>query len=167
MKRFWKWIGIAAFVGIVMLELGPQISGPSFSATRVRNLSNAKQLGLAAKLFAEDHDGLFPMHLTELAPEVIPAGNLDDLLCATEIDDESQPRLKYDWLYFGAGFDDKNPPPLLIASPLVFKDGAKQKRVIIRGDLSGPIVNENEYQAELRKTIEAMHQRFDAAKPAP
>ena len=74
-------------------------------------------------------------------------------------DKEDPPRFKYDWLYFGAFFDEKNPPPLLIASPQAFTAGKKTKRIIIHPDGSGSIVNDDEYQQELRKTIEAMRQR--------
>ena len=71
---------------------------------------------------------------------------------------------KFDWLYFGALFGDKNPPPLLIASPQASTVEKVNRRIVVRGDLSASLVSEAEFQELLRKTIEAMHKRFDAAK---
>ncbi len=167
MKQFWKWFGIAMLIGFAALLLLPVFGKTAVRGLQTKNLSNAKQLGLAARQFAEDHDGRFPMQLSEIVPDYLDANQSDYLLFAAKLGDEENPRLKYDWLYFGAGFDDKNPPPLLIAFPLAFRDDKKQKRIVIYADGSGWIVNEEEYQAELRKTIEAMHKKFDAAKPPP
>ncbi len=171
MKRFWKWAGIALLIGLAALAAAALLL-PIFGETAVvgaqtKNLSNARQLALAAKVYAMDNEGRFPMHLSELEPDYLPPGIFEQVLYGTKVGDERPPRLKYDWLYFGAFFDEKNPPPLLIASPQAFTAEKKEKRIIIRGDGSGQVVNDDEYQQELRKTIEAMHQRASppASKP--
>ncbi len=154
-------------IGIAAMLLLPVFGRTAVRGLQTKNLSNAKQLGTASRQFAEDNNGRFPTHLSEIVPDYLDANQSENVLYAAKVGDEENPRLKYDWLYFGAGFDDKNPPPLLIASPLAFRDDKKQKRIVINADGSGGIVSEEEYQTELHKTIEAMHQRFDAAKPAP
>ena len=156
--------------GVLALAIGlalPVFGQTAVRGTQTKNLSNAKQLALAVRVYAQDFEGRFPVHLSELVPDYIPRENLDDFLYASKIGKEDDPRLKHDWLYFGAGFDEKNPPPLLIASPHAFKDKKKQKRIVIYADGSGGVVNDEQYQADLRKTIDAMRKRFDAVKPAP
>ncbi len=173
MRNFWKGIGIALVSGLgalVVVGLSLPVFGRvGVKGLQTKNLRNAKQLGLATKLYAMDHGGRFPMHLSELTPEYIPALSLDQLLYEAKAGDEKQPRLKYDWLYFGAFFDEAHPPSLLIASPHVIKDGVKHKRVVIYANGSGSIVKDDEYEAELRQTIDAMRQRFDerASLPPP
>ena len=159
MGKFWKRAGIALLCGMAALLLWPVFGRTAVKGVAARNLSNAKQVWLGVKLYADDHDGHFPIHLTELEPDYFPPERLDYLLYRTKAGEEEPPRFRYDWLYFGAFFDDTNPPPLFIASPQAFTAGNKWRRIIIRGDGSGSIVNDDEYQQELRKTIEAMHQR--------
>ena len=154
---------LALAVGLAL----PVFGKTAVRGTQTKNLSNAKQLALAVRIYAQDFEGQFPVHLSDVVPDYISGENLDDFLYASKIGEEDNPRQKHDWLYFGTGFDEKNPPPLLIASPHAFRDGKKQKRIVIYADGSGSVVNDEQYQAELRKTIEAMHKRFDAAKPAP
>ena len=159
MSNFWKWAGIALLIGVVALLLIPVFGETSVVGAQTKNLVYAKQLANAAKVYAEDNEGRFPLHLSELEPDYLPPGLLEELLCGVKVGKEQPPRLRFDWLYFGAFFDEKNPPPLLIASPQAFTVGKKWKRIIIRGDGSGSLVNDDEYQRELRKTIEAMHKR--------
>ena len=170
MRQFWKWFGIALLIGALVIAVGFLV--PVFGTTAVRgvqtkNISNAKQLALAVRIYAMDYEGRFPVHLSELVPDYIPGENLDDFLYAAKIGEEDKPRLKHDWLYFGAGFDAANPPTVLIASPHAFRDGKKQKRIVVHPDGTGGVIDDEQYQAELRKTIEAMHKRFDAAKTKP
>ena len=166
MKRFSIWAGITLFVVLVTALLLLPFGKLSPASPFYRDIFSAKQLGIAARSYAEDHEGQFPTHLSELVPEYVPAEGWDSILFDTRKDIHDPPLPKQDWVYFGAFFDQTNPPPLLIASPQTF--GSKtQKRIVVRGDGSADGVKIDEYQELLRKTIEAMHRRFDAAKPAP
>ena len=132
------------------------------------NLANAKQLGIASTLFLDDHEGHFPTHLLELVPDYINPQSWNRLLYAAHKDEQDKPVPQFDWLYFGAFFDDKNPPPLLIASPQAVTSEKANKRIVVLANNSASIVSEDEYQKLLRKTIEAMHQRVGALViPAP
>lgn len=128
------------------------------------SLSNAKQLATGCRLYAMDHGGRFPVHLDELVPDYI-----------TEIkslrgivgDSADTPLYTYDWLYFGAGFTDNNPPKVLIASPHITGAVRKPpKRVVILGDISGRIFTENEYQKILSETVRQMRELDDRQHPS-
>jgi len=120
------------------------------------SLSNAKVLATGCRLYADDHDGRFPNHLSELVPDYLSQADLDKngyLFRASEDD----PVILMDWLYFGAGFDETNAPPLLIASPqATAPDGKKQSRVIVAPDTSGMVIREAQYQEKLKETIKRM-----------
>jgi hypothetical protein len=162
MKAKAKWITLIAFGVVIAFALFPVPVGPNTSELTIRNLSNAHQIGFAVRLFTEDHEGRFPIHLSELVPDYLLADSWHQLLYRP--DGRSEAAL-YDWIYFGGFFDEKNPPPILIASPQECTVGKRDKRVIVHGDISAMIVREEEYQAELKKTIEAMHQRRASLPP--
>ena len=128
MRNFWRGAGIALLSGLAALLLLPIFGRTAVKGVATRNLSNAKQLWLGAKLYADDHGGRFPTHLTELEPDYFPPGRLDYLLYRTKVGEEEEPRFRYDWLYFGAFFDETNPPSLFIASPQAFTAEKKQDR---------------------------------------
>ena len=167
MGDFWKWAGVALLCGLVAVLLLPIWGRMSPGSPLTRDLSNAKNLGLAAKLYAVDHEGRFPMHLSELIPDYLNASNWDGLQFDARNDIHDHVLSKQDWLYFGSFFDEKNPPPILIASPQTPTGTKTKKRIIIRGDGTGSLVKDDEYQQQLRKTIEAMHKRGSVPDSKP
>lgn len=163
MKELWKQVGLALL--FVLGAVAAFLVLPIFGRTAIRGvqttqLINAKQLGTAVKLYVDDHEGHFPMQLSELVPDYLSAQQLADLQFEVREKYEDPAYAKQDWLYFGAIFDESAPPPILIASPQTtgFK-GKPPKRIVIASDLTGSIISEDQYQIELKKTIEAMHQR--------
>jgi len=129
-----------------------------------RNLSNGRQVALAAKLFAEDRDGRFPVHLFELIPDYLTAEDLSKLRFAPPLPNGEAGEPEYDWLYFGAFQTTDDPLRILMASPTatVRKDGGA-KRVVIAGDLAGRIISEEDYQRELRLMISEFNERLKAS----
>jgi len=115
-----------------------------------------------------DHDGRFPVHLDELVPDYIT--NIKSLRGIIG-DSADKPLYTYDWLYFGAGFTDDKPPTVLVASPHITGAGGKpQKRVVVLGDVSGRIFNEDEYQKMLSETVRqmrALDDRQHMPQPTP
>jgi hypothetical protein len=70
---------------------------------------------MACQSYAEYHDGRFPVALSELVPSnIISREALNDYRCVIK----EAHGIQADWLYFGAGFTERNPPQILIASPL-------------------------------------------------
>ena len=106
------------------------------------------------------------MRLAEVVPTYLDTNDWNRFRYAERKDANDHPLGEFDWLYFGASFDVTSPPPLLIASPHAFPIAKPNKRVVVLGDFSAAIVQEEEYQELLRKTIEAMHQRAGTS-PAP
>lgn len=147
-------IGVAGAIYIL-----PTLGRTAVRGEQVRNLSSAKQLGVALQAYASEHEGQFPLHLTVLIPDFVEGDKFDELLFLAKVADEWPPRLKYDWLYFGAFLSEKQPPALLLASPRAFRDDKRQKRIVLRRDFTAQVINDNEYQVELRKMIEAMRRR--------
>ena len=135
-----------------------------------KNLSRAKILQTACLIYANDHDGRFPVHLSELDPDYIPAGGYNELRFSS-MGQNDDPRFLMDWLYFGAGFTDQNPPALLIASPQATTTQPKLKRVIVQGNGSGRVISEDEYLPLLGETVRQMQtqdeQRRGKQPPAP
>jgi hypothetical protein len=130
-----------------------------------KNLSNAKQLGLGVQLYAADHDGRFPFHLSELIPDYIPAEAWPQLLFVAEKVKDTAGPPEYDWLYFGAFASEQERPRILIASPRAVNVKGKNRRVVIHGGISGVIAFEEEYQADLAKMIEESKARREAPTP--
>jgi len=143
---------------------------PLFRTTAVRgvqtkNLSTAKQLATGCKVYASDHEGRFPIHLSELEPDYIP--DVAAMQCAI-VRDGKDTGEKVDWLYFGAGFSEGQSPSILIASPQMMRpkkprDKNHGKRVYIEGDLTGQVGTEADYQILLVETVRQM-KALDSAR---
>ena len=155
---------LAAFVVIAVVGLFlPVFGGRSVVGRQTKNLSNAKQLATGCRLYALDHQGRFPMHLDELEPDYF----VDVKSCRYGSEGlKNDPLYRMDWLYFGAGFDESNPPQLLIASPQATTTREKQMREVVHGDTSGNVVEETKYQGWLAETVKQMRVLDDARHPA-
>ena len=105
------------------------------------------------------------MHLNELSPDYIPSESSSELLYVRAYKDEPFPGPQYEWLYFGAFFTEQDPPTILIASPQVFTERGKSKRIVIYGDTSGVLLNDEDFQPKLRQTIKELNERAVALMP--
>ena len=124
------------------------------------NLLNVGQYRILLKLYADDHDGRFPMNLNELVPDYLSALEAAAIQFEVREKSEDPAYAKQDWLYFGAFFDEKTAPSIIVASPQTTGfNGKLPKRIVVAADLTASIITDDQYQIELKKTIEAMHQR--------
>ena len=132
----------------LMVLLGiPMIAGialPVFGEVKERGmqtkaLSEAKQVGLACKIFATDHQGKFPAKLEELVPDYLP----DATLLGCKYPDPKNP---VPWEYSG-GSEKDDPTKVLLASPAVEKKG----RVFIYVDGSGVVKSRSKLKQESGK----------------
>ena len=94
------------------------------------SLSNAKQLGVACKLYALDHDGDYPPNLLELYPDYLATKEL--FPCPMV------PGQDLGYAYVGGKVSDPPKQPLLY-SKSAFADG---KWVVVYNDLTGEFVKE-------------------------
>lgn len=70
MKIFWWVVGVLLVVGFLLLSL-PIYGNMTPRAYRTKLLSNAKQVALACRMYAEDHDGMAPAGLDQLVAKGI------------------------------------------------------------------------------------------------
>jgi hypothetical protein len=150
-------------VGVSIITVPPRL--PHKNAMS-KNLVNARQLAAACRLYAIEHQDKFPSRLDELEPKYVPHGELEELrrFYATQ-----RPGNQMDWLYFGAGFDVKSPPQLLLASPQAISIRGSQWRVVFSRNNIGGIVQEGEYERLLNATVQqikALGQDHAALKPS-
>jgi len=144
--------GFAVVIGVVLFL--PIFGSVSVKGQQTKSLSNVKQVATACRLYALDHGGNFPAHLGELEPDYLP--NLNELRAAVFVNPNKDSGLRIDWLYFGAGFTEENPPTLLLTSPQAFdrKDRKNRIRIFAFSDTSCRIGPESEYQSTLAKTMQ-------------
>jgi hypothetical protein len=128
------------------------------------NLSMAKQLAYALKFYAEKHDGSYPKYLSELVPDYLTAW---DCVPYYPTDSAGKTEEKYDWLYFGAGSNDKQARHIIIASPQVARKGkGVNKRIVVYNDLSAVVIEEGPYQRELRQMSDNTKKTQTPSHPA-
>jgi hypothetical protein len=125
-------------------------------ALMVVNRSNARQMAEACRIYAFDHDGHFPTHLSELEPDYLP----DSAHWRYIADAKAAPPVVEDWAYFGAGFTEENPPRILIAAPNFYVSqnqffwfGRGKMRVYVEGNRTAHVGAEADYQQLLAETI--------------
>jgi prepilin-type N-terminal cleavage/methylation domain-containing protein len=75
-------IELVVVVVLILILAGLAIpnGGRSVRAAQTRALVNAKQIGLACKLFAEDHGGLFPSNSLNAKGELVPPSSANEAL---------------------------------------------------------------------------------------
>ncbi len=159
------WQLFAGFVFVLTAALLPIFPGKTVvQGPQTVSLHNAQQLALACKLYAGDHEGRFPVHLSELEPDYIAdVKGLRGIVFGPDGKEES----RYDWLYFGAGFTESDPPTVFLASPqLVVTPGKPQKRAIVKSDTMWVFLKESEYEKLLSETVRQMRALDDSLHPA-
>ncbi len=102
---------------------------------KLQKLAILKQVGLALRLWEEDHEGGLPETLVELYPDYMPAK-------ALLYEGNLKKDIMIPWIYFGAGQKNFPADAVLLASSLD-SDG---KRFVIYGDQAGERVTEAQYQ---------------------
>ena len=115
---------IAILAGIAL----PVFSQVQLKGKQVKSLSQAKQIAIGCRLYAEDHDGAFPKTLEELVPQILPSRDI--FICPL-----SPPGEAMGYIYFG-GKETDPAENVLIVSKSVDRRG---KRIVVHVDMSGAI----------------------------
>jgi len=151
---------IVVIVGLLAGISQPSSHVPVLGVT-TQNVSNARRMAIAAKLYAVEHQGQFPARLNDLIPDYIRQEDWNGLRFSPRTADD-KPHAQDDWLYFGALLTERDiPNHLLLAAPQAITDGKKQRRVVSYDDSSTTIIPEEKYQDELRRN------RQPGATPTP
>jgi hypothetical protein len=122
-----------------------------------RNMWHAKALATACTLYASENKDRFPESLSVLSPDYIPSAGANSLQYIVE--ETKRPPITADWLYFGAGFTDKNPPSILLAAPAPYVEThsklrfGREFRVYVEGNGTGHVAKEADYQRLLSETL--------------
>jgi hypothetical protein len=156
----WRFFaGVLIVLPVAGVCLSFFTTGPS-----LKNLYHGKQLATGCQLYAVDHGGRYPVHLSELEPDyIVDVKELRGII----YDFYGRPQYRYDWLYFGAGFTTDNPPTLLLASPqVVVKSAKSQKRLVMHGDTTHDVIDEGEFEKLLAETVRQMRALDDSLHPA-
>jgi len=115
------FIGLAIFAGMALPVFGEvQLRG-----NEVKSLANAKQIQIACRLYAMDHQDHFPAKLDELVPKYLPD--------RSTFSSPLSPGEKLAYEYFGGA---ENDPPGQVLLMSTFKD-RRGKRIIVHVDGSG------------------------------
>lgn len=123
--------------------------------TQVKAASNAKQVVLAAKQHAREHDGQFPEVCADMMPEIVA-----DYRIFWASVDKGMPLEPL--VYAGAGLRDSDAGNLpVVWSP---RPSANGRRAVARLDGSAEIVREEEFQAMLASRREFFARREAAAQ---
>lgn len=126
---------------ISVISLLAGIALPVFGEVKERGnltkaLSEAKQIGIACRLYASENEGKFPAKLEDLVPDYLP----DPEILACKYPDPKNPVA---FEYFG-GTDEDEPKKVLLSSPAVPGKG----RVFIYVDGSGEAKSRQQLKRE-------------------
>jgi hypothetical protein len=94
----------------------------------IQNTHKARAIATILPLYASDHAGAYPSRLNDLIPDYITGWYG---LLYSAVDSGGKSNGEYDWLYFGAGFDEKHAPRIIMSSPQVTTDGNANKRIVV------------------------------------
>ena len=127
---------------------------------QTRELSDMKQVGLAMRLYASDHNGKFPPSLNDLFPDYL---QYKKMVYSYSHDDEPPEPMIY---YSGYDDSDASADVIVLSSPRPFPSSNGDRRVIVHGDSSGVIIPESEFQLLMKKQETARAQK-QTPSPAP
>jgi hypothetical protein len=134
------------------------------SSVSRKNLSAAKQLALAAKMYAGDYRGKYPTYLNDLVPDYL--ADLNHVLYS-EMTPANRFAPKYDWLYFAAGHDESHLPHIIIASPQAVTRSGENQRIVVYADQSAWAIREDQYQREVHQMIDNWRKTPEPSHPGP
>lgn len=172
-RNRWPWRFTLAWCGILVVMFGTSIAAvgivhqtgwlfrlPKWIEMRgfsmqAQAMNNAKQVLLAAKQHAKDHDGRLPDTCAEMMPEIVSEARI---FWATV--DRGMPLEPF--VYAGAGLNDQDPGDLpVVWSPRPNADGW---RVVARLDGITETMHEDKFQEVLTKLREHLAKQADASK---
>ena len=125
------YLSFALLIPIIAILAGialPVFSQVQLKGKQVKSLLQAKQIAIACKIYASDHEGAFPARIEELVPEILPDRGI--FICPL-----SGPSEPMGYIYYGGKETDPG-ENVLIVSKAADRRG---KRVVVHVDGSGVI----------------------------
>ncbi len=125
------YLSFALLIPIIAILAGialPVFGQVQLKAKQAKSLSQARQIAVGCKIYASDHEGVFPKTLEELVPEILP--NRDVFICPL-----SGPAEPMGYIYFGGKETDPDDNILIVSK----SEDRRGKRIVVRVDTSGAI----------------------------
>lgn len=119
----------------------PAINKAQAQASQTQVLNHGKQVAIAIKTYAADHDGKYPPKLKQL----VSTGVLENAELLTVAEKKGKEGLP--WLYDRSLTDSSDGDSILLAAPFSIKGSSgKETRVVIRNDGSAAEIDEEEFE---------------------
>ncbi len=137
---------LGSLSGITTLSILASLAVPTFNAVQHRAnqtkaTSQARQIGIALKAYAADHEGRYPANLNVLIDDGL-LDNVSLLLMRDSTSGESLP-----WLYNSTLTDTSPPDAILLAAPAPHKlPSGKPTRLVVFNDLTTQSLPEQDFQ---------------------
>jgi len=110
----------------------------------VIELSNIKQVAIAIRSFADDHEGQFPRELVDLFPRYLSTHKL--LFTRSMDDDPPRPIIYY------TGYSNRDDAgTIIVASPRLWEEPRGRSRVVAYLDGSARIILDSEFQEAVQR----------------
>ncbi|HXT40080.1 MAG TPA: hypothetical protein VN887_08655, partial [Candidatus Angelobacter sp.] len=139
LKLFWPRLALAGSIGAVLIILaglsGPTLFKAKAKAQRITAFNYLKQIGLAARIYASDHDGKLPANFGQMTNELGTVKVLKD------------PETGQEFVYLGAGKIEGDRDSILAYSPK-----AKGYRPVLLGDGAVEEMNDAQFNDALQRT---------------
>jgi hypothetical protein len=134
-SKLFRYFAIAVALLVATVIALPVFGRVSPKSPTIIQLSNLKQVGIALKTYAEEHEGKFPKLISELPTDILAAE-------LRQFHDPSNNKA-VDWLYYPGRTTDDLPSTILAASPVAVY---KQKRIVMSVDTVTLITSESDFQ---------------------
>jgi hypothetical protein len=152
-EMLWPRFGLAGSICAVLIILaglsGPTLFKAKSKAQRVTAFNNLKQIGLAARIYASDHDGKLPANFGQMTNELGTVKVLKD------------PETGKEFVYLGAGKIEGDRDSILAYSPI-----ARGRRPVLLGDGYVQEMDEAQFKDALQRTERGTTTLALAAPPA-
>src|SRR2546429_3511638 len=143
LKMFWSRFALAGSICALLLILFglsiPTLFKDKAKTQRVSAFNHLKQIGLAARLYANDHDGRLPANFQQMRDEL--GGAIADKLV-------KDPESGKEFVYLGAGRIEGGRDSILAYSPV-----AHGRRPVLLGDGYVEEMNPTQFNEALQRTL--------------
>jgi hypothetical protein len=137
-------------IAILVILLAWPSGHPGIAGSRVRSISNLRQIGLALLAHAEANGGRLPPTLQQLSPDVIDITALRKLGFR-----DPDSKRDYDWLYLPRQSIRSLPPEAILASSptaVPHKNGTTE-RIVLHRDGSVTLMSDSDFQRVIENEL--------------